>query len=298
MNEGEVESMETSNVVPEGVRELLEQRSTYRTWLERLDDVGGEYRPAVAERVRHDYEKRLSGVARELEGHRQELVSTTERRRGRLEELSAAFETRSAELEEAELRFQVGEFDDGTWEARRTELTEGLEEIEAELQDARNAVDELEQILDELEEGTVTASQPSKVAPSSARPPLKAVDGGLAGRPAVDDETASEDGVEPESDEAEQESVEAEHEATGAGDVGDVDEVDETASAAEVEDAAESTEEADAEDHPAVAESVPVAAEAEADEYRDELEFLESLSLDDPDSFDAVSRMLEDEEDR
>ncbi|MFW6084798.1 MAG: hypothetical protein ACODAA_06255, partial [Gemmatimonadota bacterium] len=38
--------------------------------------------------------------------------------------------------------------------------------------------------------------------------------------------------------------------------------------------------------------------DAEAEEYRDELEFLESLSLDDPDSFDAVSRMLEDEEDR
>jgi len=32
------------------------------------------------------------------------------------------------------------------------------------------------------------------------------------------------------------------------------------------------------------------------DEFLDELEFLESLSLDDADSFDAVSRMLEDEE--
>jgi len=33
----------------------------------------------------------------------------------------------------------------------------------------------------------------------------------------------------------------------------------------------------------------------DGDEFLDELEFLESLSLDDPESFDAVSRMLEEE---
>ena len=36
------------------------------------------------------------------------------------------------------------------------------------------------------------------------------------------------------------------------------------------------------------------AADSEND-FLDELEFLESLSLDDPESFDAVSRMLEEE---
>jgi hypothetical protein len=35
--------------------------------------------------------------------------------------------------------------------------------------------------------------------------------------------------------------------------------------------------------------------ESGGDEFLDELEFLESLSLDDPESFDAVSKMLEDE---
>lgn len=298
MNEQEAneESMGTSSVVPEGVRELLEQRSTYRNWLERLDDVGGEYRPAVAERVRHDYEERLAGVGRELEGHRQELVSTTEQRRSRLDELSRAFETRSAELEEAELRFQVGEFDDETWDERRTELTEGLEEIEVELEDARSAVSELEQILAELEGGSVRTGEPlasAASAASSPRPSLKAVDGGLADGPAVsDDEAEPEVAIEAEDVAVEGEDVAAEAE--------DVDEGDETAVTAEKEDVPEPSDEA--EDHAAMEEPVAVETEAEAEaepeEYRDELEFLESLSLDDPDSFDAVSRMLEDEEDR
>ena len=38
-----------------------------------------------------------------------------------------------------------------------------------------------------------------------------------------------------------------------------------------------------------------VKGSGDGDEFLDELEFLESLSLDDPESFDAVSRMLEEE---
>jgi hypothetical protein len=38
-----------------------------------------------------------------------------------------------------------------------------------------------------------------------------------------------------------------------------------------------------------------VAGESGGGEFLDELEFLESLSLDDPESFDAVSKMLEEE---
>lgn len=312
MNENEVneESMEASSVVPEGVRELLEQRSTYREWLERLDEVGADYRPAVAERVRSDYEERLAGVARELEGHRHELESSAKRRRDHLGELTEAFEARSAELEEAELRFQVGEFDDGTWEEMRTGLNAGLEEIESELDGARAAVEELEQILGELTEDPDRSSRESSAgspdAKAGARPPLKALDGGLA-----------------EGREAAQPSVDEGPVDTGSVDDGSVDAGDEPA-IEEPDAELETGEEAgDEEDEPVHEESVPVAAaaspedassesaselaseqpaapgaETEADEYRDELEFLESLSLDDPDSFDAVSRMLEDEEDR
>jgi len=41
----------------------------------------------------------------------------------------------------------------------------------------------------------------------------------------------------------------------------------------------------------------PDVVEAEPDEFMDELEFLESLSLDDADNFDAVSAMLDEDED-
>jgi hypothetical protein len=256
------------SVVPEAVRQLLEQRSTYREWLSRLDEVGEKYRREVAERVRADYQTRLDEVAVELEEHRHELVSTLDLRRTRLDELSAATERRSVELEEAELRFQVGELDDATWEERRSELAEGLEEIESELAVARAAVEALETVLRELTTDGVTdvldrAGVAWVAAPDHSEEHTAVAD-------AADEE--------PSGDEA------GAHEAP---------EVREVESAVLTQEAEPDTAVPESEQSGAVED-----AESESEDYLDELEFLESLSLDDPDSFDAVSRMLEDEEDR
>ena len=71
---------------------------------------------------------------------------------------------------------------------------------------------------------------------------------------------------------------------------------DEAAGSDATEESAEPEEETA--DVGAVAAAPERAGKGESDDYLDELEFLESLSLDDPDTFDAVSRMLDDEEDR
>lgn len=288
---------ELTSVVPEAVRQLLEQRSTYREWLSRLDEVGGKYRSEVAERVRVDYEARLDGVGEELAEHRHDLAASLERRRGRLDELTEAFERHSAEHEEAELRFQVGEFDDATWEETRAKLAESIEDIEGELDEARSAVGELERVLGELGGGTDTesATYPDRArVPASAAAPTKEVPAAAEARETVDvtdapdaaDAVATEAAVDAGSSARDQ-----------APDEAGPDGPAEAADAAEG-DAAEVTDDAE------VAAPVGSATERTSDpdggpeDYLDELEFLESLSLDDPDSFDAVSRMLEDEEDR
>lgn len=274
------------SVVPTGIRELLEQRGTYREWLRRLDEVGGQYRSDVAERVRADYQTRLESVAEELEGHRHELVSTLDRRRSHLDELSGSFERRSAELEEAELRFQVGEYDDATWDQKRSELTEGLEEIEAELNDERGAVEELERVLGALSgEGAPAGREAPVPVPTSASKapadtaPDEELDSDVVAEAAPSEDEPAEEPAAPEAREATEPS-----ESSGASESAEEEEVEAAETADEVAKPAPS--EAVAED------------EGGSDDYMDELEFLESLSLDDPDSFDAVSRMLEDEEDR
>lgn len=280
MNEPDVHpTPDASSVVPEGIRQLLERRQTYEEWLARLDDVGDQYRSEVAERVRSDYRARLSEVAGELEGHRHDLESALDERRGRLTELAEGFERRSAELEEAELRFKVGEFDETTWDDQRQELTTGLEEIETELDGARNAVDELEQVLHRLGDDAQPA-QPMPVESLASAPREPTTDVAVEAEAEADEEFE----VEPEADaHAEDPDANADAEA----DVVPLHVAD--------EDAAGSG--AGEEESDELAASTAKRGDAESDEYLDELEFLESLSLDDPDTFDAVSRMLDDEED-
>jgi hypothetical protein len=288
-----------TSVVPEAVRQLLEQRSTYREWLSRLDEVGGKYRSEVAERVRLDYEARREGVGAELAEHRHELVSSLERRRARLDELSDAFDRHSAELEEAELRFQVGEFDDAKWEETRETLAESIEQIEGELGDARSAVDELERVLGEL--GSGNGAEASRESSRASTPAPEAAGAAEAAEGA--DPPEAEAAEPPRARPSPQAAVPVDAvEATNGDD--DAERADAKV-AAQGRDSPDSAREgaevrADAE----VAASVGSATDRTADgpdgpeDYLDELEFLESLSLDDPDSFDAVSRMLDDEEDR
>ena len=233
-------------VIPEAIRSLLEQRAQYMEWLAKLDDLGGQYRPEVARRVRGDYQERLTGVEDELHGHQAELESSLAERQSRLGELEHRHDACAAELEEIELRHQVGEFDDSEWEDRKSEREQELRGIVEDLEVERHAVEELGSVLVQVTAPSEAAAT-RHVEPGAWVEPAAAV---VVAGPEAAEEPSDADGAEIE---------------------------EEAATIIDEETAAE--------------------GDRGGDEFLDELEFLESLSLDDPESFDAVSRMLEDEGD-
>jgi hypothetical protein len=254
-------------VIPEAIRSLLEQRAQYMEWLAKLDDLGGQYRPEVARRVRADYRHRLTGVEDELHGHKEELEASLGERQSRLASLEERHDLCAAELEEIELRHQVGEFDRDEWDSRKTDHENELQEIVAQLDSEREAVSELGSVL-------VQVSAPSEASAT------RHVEPGAWSEPAAEVvPVVAEDDVILDSEE----SYEDEEEDYGE----DVDTPDAEMEAVEDAEAEEPVEEI------GVGESTR--EDAGGDEFLDELEFLESLSLDDPESFDAVSKMLEDE---
>lgn len=298
--------MDVGHVIPQEIRELLEQRGTYQGWLTRLDELGNEFRPEVAEKVRGDYASRLATVETELAGHRTELETALSDRTVAVEKVAGEHDARSAELEETQLRHVVGEFDDEEWERRRAEHQVGIDELEAELTTQRSAVESLQTVLNELTGAAAFVAVSEEVEPEPPVPAEEA-DGEAAEVEVVDeaepwmtqplDEAISADDdvgmaelVEPavvERDFADAEYVEAEV----------VD--DEGPDTEDSEPEAEATEEesVEAEERAAVeSEPEPTVDEAESEEFMDELEFLESLSLDDADNFDAVSAMLDEDE--
>lgn len=239
--------MEGEHVIPDEIRQLLERRSTFQEWLHRLDELGADFRPTVADKVRADYATRLSGVEGELQGHREALESTLGKRRAAASDVEAKHDARSAELEESRLRHTVGEFDDAAWEKQRGEHQAVLDKLDAELSEHRAAVDMLEVVLGEL-------NAPPRKSPS----PVAAEE---EPAPAAEEEPA------PVAEEEPAPVTEASAEETA------------------MEEGAPS-EDADPEAEPA----------RDPSEFADELEFLESLSLDDASNFDAVSAMLDEAE--
>lgn len=285
--------------IPPQIDELLERRATYSQWLDRLEEATEEARPEVVRRIRSDYQERLEEVRSELAEHRQDLAEELDRRSGRVEGLEVDREEALARREEAEIRHRVGEYDDERWERERGELDATIRELEEDLESERGAIDQLRSALEIIdsapaprdeaaeesgqtadgeaveaadeggEGGALAASdgEPGEDTPRAGepdggeRPPLRLVDEG--------EEGAAEEGAAEES--AAEESAPG---PCGDGPSGE---------------APEGREEPPSEvgDGPADGE-----ADAETRAY-DELEFLESLSLDDADQFDAVSAMLD-----
>ena len=251
-----------TTVVPAEVTALIDERQRIQGWISRLDEFRGETTPDVFERVRGDYAGRLEEVNGKLARHRADLQSSLDEQRGRVAELQSERDDRGAELEEAKLRHAVGELSDAQWERRREESETALEELDEGLAAQRSALEELEGVLAALP-GTEPGGAPV-TAPVASMPWATA-----------------QEGPEPRS-----EGPEAEPESR----------VDET-SAATVPRAAFEIEDVGEKGEAAKAETTGALDPSSNGDYLDELEFLESLSLDDADRFDAVSAMLDDDDD-
>lgn len=248
-----------TNAIPSEIEDLLRSRTTYMHWLDRLDRVADEARAEVVERVQADYQQRLEEVRSQLGQHRDELAERLDRRSARVAELEGDREEHLASREEAEIRHTVGEYDDEEWRSRREELDQTLDELERQLEEERTAISELQTALDAVDEPPGSLEELG-LAETSQREAARSSAG---------------TGDREESGREERPALQLVEEGEPEAPAGD-----ETETPAEEE------------------ESGTGAPEDGSDGAYDELEFLESLSLEDADQFDAVDAMLdaEDEE--
>jgi len=308
--------------IPEEITELLEKKSTFREWLDRLEGRGEEVRPEVYERVRGDYLERLSGVEAELTGHREELESSLARCRERVASLEEERDVRAADLEEAELRHAVGEYADEEWDELRGEHEGALAELEGRLEEERSATARFEEILAELDQGRAgkpgagaeeeagvevgeveeaDSEDPDAASADSAEEPAFAGELEPGGPDRTEHETevfgSSFGAVTAFGQEPEERAAGPEEGAGGAREPG--------AAASEPDEPAAG--EPEAEDEVLAFLSGGAAGrsdaaggetgdEEEREDFEDELDFLESLSLDDPSSLDTLSLVLDEGE--
>lgn len=303
------------DVIPPQIEELLRDRSTLVEWLERLRERRDDVRPAVYQKVRDDYRERLDEVEVHLSEHRSDLERALGERREAVGQLEEERDERAAELEEAELRHEVGELEEEEWEEASGGLRESLDELDESLEEEGAAVRRLEEVLEELA-GLEDASDAG-------------VGGGVAGGPDRDQTAARPDrGRTGEAPAAEAGPVDgsrtADVDAPGAAKTGEasaeveeapaieggdgwpapdlgVAEEDERGPSGSAEDDGATDGAGTGADEDAAPEPEPEPRPAggragDEDADFDELDFLESLSLDEPDSLDTLGMELDDDE--
>jgi len=272
----------------------------------KLDGLSGDFRSEVAERVAADYEERLRGVETELSTHRSALEESLEGRREAVEAVARDHDSRSAELEETELRHLVGEYSDEEYGQRKAEHADLIDDLQASLSRETEAVEQLATVLAEIAGAAavveiasgfeeVTESPSPEVEPVADMEVEGPAEGELVEEPA--EAEAEPDG------ELESLDVPAESEVDEVSWGEPLDEdtseaVDQALAEAEADVAAEEISEGEETMPVPVAEPPESVAIDEGDDFLDELEFLESLSIDEPVEFDSVSRLLDDEEAR
>ncbi len=261
----------TDSVIPAEVSGLIDESQRIQGWIARLAEYEKETSPAVYEKVLTDYQSRLAGVTGKLAAHRVDLVGTLERHRAEVESLRGERSEHAAELEEAKLRHAVGELPDSDWDKRRSSIDGKLTSLDDRISASDTTVAELESIISAI---------PAEGEEGAAKVP-KWMSG--LGQEAAEPEAAEQDDPVAEAGPA------GEDEPAGAEAAEDEDEEEIAVAVAEEVPAEESAPEAE---RAAASDETP----AEEDEYLDELEFLESLSLEESDRFDAVSAMLEEDE--
>ncbi len=266
----------TDSVIPAEVSGLIDESQQIQGWIARLADFEKETSPAVYEKVLTDYQSRLTGVTGKLAAHRVDLVGSLERHRTDVESLRSERDEQAADLEEAKLRHAVGEIADSDWESRRSSIDGKLESLNDRISAHDATVAELESIISAIPaEGEEGEEGAAKVPTWMSG----------AGKEAVESEPAEE--AEPSGE------AEADDEPSA------VEDEDEIAVAVAEEEPGDDEAGRPSEDRGGAGvarEAEEGEAPADEDEYLDELEFLESLSLEESDRFDAVSAMLEEDE--
>lgn len=250
------------------VDHLLREREKYETWLQRLEKERSSVSESAFERVQQDYRNRLEEVDRRLRAHSQSIHGRLEEVRKVLGELEQRRTGQVEDLEEARLRHSVGEYrDEDEWKVLEEKLQAAVQKTDQQLQQARQEIDRLTEILEHVRAGEAAGTGAEPAASATEAPPPK---GPQAREQAA--EGASRPGSQGVQTQAAAPDREAEAGANGRQDAGD----EATLPDEEFGMVPPHPQGAPTDEEPAA----ETADAGEADELEDELAFLESLSLD------------------
>ena len=135
------------------IQRLLKERRRIEQWLDRLSKAADKTPMDVKERVRADYQDRLTAVNGQLQQFVDQIEEALETQRTTRKGLKRREDDKAEELAEAELRHSVGEYDEPSWREQKSSIMDELATIRAGLTEADEEIKELEDVLGALQGG-------------------------------------------------------------------------------------------------------------------------------------------------
>jgi len=132
------------------VETLLASRQRLADWLDKLETAGSKTPPAVRDRVRADYQARLSQIVGQLRGHSDVISSSLNGLRAQAEQFEQVRNEEQETLAEGELRHGVGEYTDDEWRRIDRDCTTKIRGFDAELDRLAGEIGRLEDVLTQI----------------------------------------------------------------------------------------------------------------------------------------------------
>jgi hypothetical protein len=152
------------------VEALLEERNRYQMWLARLDQAGSSAPPAVRDRIRDDYHRRLGEVIEQLRSHAAAVADQLAALQARQAELQQRESGAQETLAEAELRHAVGEYDNGEWDRVRGENDRVLLGVREDLSRVGDDIDRLQEVQELISAPATPPPAPPAATPAPPPP--------------------------------------------------------------------------------------------------------------------------------
>lgn len=150
------------------IEALLQERARFQQWLAKLESSASSAPAAVRAKVRADYQGRLQAVIEQLKSHAETIRSALDRHQGEQRELAGRRSEAEESLAEAEVRHLVGEYADDAWEQMRTQTTQTIESLQAELERVGQEIERLLEVQGFIAQAPPPAPEP--VEPEAPEP--------------------------------------------------------------------------------------------------------------------------------
>lgn len=141
------------------LRGLQTQRNDIAAKLKRIEEKRSSVSAEVYEKVRKEYAEKLKSLDDELSGHIDLLSEEVERLKSQEERIVQTKQETKFKLEEFELRYSIGEYDEGSYKRAKREGEARMNQLDAELRRVQESIQSYSAIM------KGKSSEPPKPAP-------------------------------------------------------------------------------------------------------------------------------------